>query len=267
MHLSRSPIHPALCPFIERVWASDQGHPTASRELVLPTAQGHLVVRVSERPLRVYAGPGDRRGRESAHAVLGGPRSSPFIRDVSEPVRCMGAQLRPGAVQALFGVPADELSGRHTDLEDLWPGSRFRERLCEEGALALQLNRFEALLAERLSDARGIHPAVAHALSRFGLVGDVDRVRRETGYSHRHFAVLFRQAVGMLPKRYCRVRRFKATLERLAASPEVEWVALAQSSGFSDQAHLVREFRALSGLTPGQYRRLAPSWSRHVPIA
>ena len=40
-----------------------------------------------------------------------------------------------------------------------------------------------------------------------------------------------------------------------------------RSELISDQAHLVRELRALSGLTPGQYRRLAPTWSRHVPLA
>ena len=52
-----------------------------------------------------------------------------------------------------------------------------------------------------------------------------------------------------------------------AANPRVAWANLALSAGFSDQAHLVREFRALSGLTPGQYRRLAPTGSRHVPIS
>ena len=107
---------------------------------------------------------------------------------------------------------------------------------------------------------------MAHALRRFRVVSDVGEVVRETGYSHRQFVLLFRRAVGMPPKRYCRVRRFKAALDRLAVNPRVAWANLALSAGFSDQAHLVREFRALSGLTPGQYRRLAPTWSRHVPI-
>lgn len=267
MHLRRSPTLPTLRPFVETVWASEQQRPTARRELVLPTAQAHLVVRISEQPLRVFERPGDAHGRAFAHAVLGGPRWLPFVRDVSAPVLCVGAQLRPGAVHALFGIPVDELAGRHTDLEDLWPGSRFRERLCGVGSLARQLDVFESLLAERIPAARAVHPAVAHALGRFRSVGDVGRVQRETGYSHRHFVALFRGAIGMPPKRYCRVRRFKATLDRLAASPRIAWAELAPSCGFSDQAHLVREFHALSGLTPGQYRRLAPTWPRHVPIA
>lgn len=264
-HLGRPPTLAVLRPFVERVWASCEEPRTHRRELVLPTGQAHLVVRVSEHPL-TYAGFGAGGGRAFAHAVVGGPRWSPWVRDVSKPVRSLGAQLRPGAAELLFGIPAEALSGRHTPLEDLWPGARFRERLREVEGLPLQLDRFESLLAERVPDSGALHPVVAHALERFRVVRDVGPVVRETGYSHRQFVSLFRRAVGMPPKRWCRVRRFKAALDRLAATPGIAWADLALSSGFSDQAHLVREFRALSGLTPGGYRRLAPTWSRHVPL-
>jgi AraC-like DNA-binding protein len=85
---------------------------------------------------------------------------------------------------------------------------------------------------------------------------------RASGRSHRSFVELFRRAVGLTPKRYCRVRRF----QRALALPRGSLGALALAAGYSDQAHFTREFRALAGLTPGEYRRRAPERAHHVPV-
>ena len=58
MVVTRAPI-PALRPFVKLLWASDED-PTRllkgpARELVLPTGAMHLVVRLSDHPLRLYA--------------------------------------------------------------------------------------------------------------------------------------------------------------------------------------------------------------------
>jgi len=49
--------------------------------------------------------------REIGYAIVGGARSTYYVRDISEPASSVGAQLLPGASELLFGVPADELAG------------------------------------------------------------------------------------------------------------------------------------------------------------
>src|SRR5690606_32517985 len=61
-----------------------------------------------------------------------------------------------------------------------------------------------------------------------------------SGYSHRRFIWLFRNAAGMTPKLYCRVLRFQAILKRVATNPSVSWADLAMESGYSDQSHFNR---------------------------
>ncbi len=278
MHLYRAP--PArLRPFVSVVWATDgasRARRLGARERALPTGAMHLAMRLSEHPVRVFDGPAAREARVVAHAVVAGARTAPYVRDIPGPVRSVGAQLRPGACELLFGVPAGELAERHTALEDLWGAAAvaLRDRLHESGTLDQQLALFESAFAARLPRVRGLHPAVAQALDWFNRRSDIAEVVRQTGYSHRYFIALFRDAVGLTPKRYCGIRRFRRALARLVANPSVALSAAAVDEGYSDQAHFTREFRRFAGMPPGAYRRAvadtasADRWRRahHLPI-
>ena len=64
----------------------------------------------------------------------------------------------------------------------------------------------------RFPPVRGIHPAIAHALTQFTSGKKIADVVSETGLSHRHFIKVFEATVGLTPKRYRRVQRFNHVL-------------------------------------------------------
>jgi AraC-like DNA-binding protein len=228
----------------------------------------HLVFRLSDEALRVFDDHEDSVGRTVSTMVVGGARARFYIRDVSKPLCSVGAMLRPGAAEVLFGVHAAELSGRHTALEDLW-GSKavaMRDQLAELSSPEEQLDAFERLLAERLPVVRGLHPAVAHALQQFGAAKPIHDVVKQSGYSHRRFITLFSRAVGLTPKSYCRVLRFQHVLRRAGTGGLESLIDLAMASGYSDQPHFNREFRELTGVTPTEYRLAAPRAAHHVLV-
>jgi AraC-like DNA-binding protein len=238
---------------------------------MLPTGLMHLVVRVAGPPLVMYADIDDPHGtRVASRALVGGARAAYYVRDTSVPVHSVGAMLEPGAAEILLGVPAGELADRHTPLEDMWGprAAELRARLEEAGSLTRELDVFEAALAARVPRARGMHPAVAEALTHFRATAaspNVGAIVHESGYSHRRMIALFKDAVGLTPKLYGRVLRFKAAVERIASS-SVSWAEVALDAGYADQAHFNRDFREFAGITPGQYRAAAPESPQHVPI-
>src|SRR5690606_11545279 len=113
---------------------------------------------------------------------------------------------------------------------------------------------FEAALAARLPALRRVDPRIAHALAGLQRGLPIAATAAACELSHSHFTLRFRDAVGLTPKTWCRVRRFGRALDRLAADPDIAWAELAAAEGYADQAHFVREFRALAGLTPGAWR-------------
>lgn len=260
-----------LRAFVKMLWVSkraDAAVLSSNRERVLPTGCMHLVLRVSDHPVRIYSGVDDNNGRALSHAVVGGARAMYYVRDTSPYSSSVGAQFYPGAAELLLGMPAAELADRHTPLEDLWGNQAhtLRAQLMEAGAPERQLAIFESILAARLPRIRAMHPAVAHALQQFAYMQTVSYVAKTSGYSHRRFIALFQQSVGLTPKLYCRVLRFQQALQRLASEPGVPFAQVALGAGYSDQAHFTRDFREFAGVGPSHYRELKPAQANHIPI-
>jgi AraC-like DNA-binding protein len=68
------------------------------------------------------------------------------------------------------------------------------------------------------------------------------------------FQRAFRKSVGMSPHTYllrCRVRR----AQELMVQSDAALSSIALEAGFSDQSHLSRHFRRLTGMPPGVWRR------------
>lgn len=272
MSLQRLPS-PALRPFVAQVWASDDPggarYDTPWREHALPSGAMHLVIRLSDHPLRIADAGSGQDAQPVASALVGGMRSRFYLRELQAPSCSVGAVLRPGAAECLFGgVTADELAERHTPLDALWGAAahRLRERLLALRTPQDRLAVFEAALAARLPHVHGLHPAVAGALAQFQGGVPVAVAVRDSGFSHRRFLELFRQGVGLAPKTYLRVLRFQRVLPILRLEPALPLAALAADLGYSDQSHFNREFLAFSGVTPLAYRERMGADTNHLPM-
>ncbi len=259
---------PQLQPFVRQLWRSEaMDSPPGSREHVLPTGHMHLVFRLSGPALRVFADEQGEQGQVLQGPVIGGARSGFYAKELGSSVISIGAQLRPGAAQRLFGVSAAELAERHTLLCDLW-GARAHsvaDQMQAASKPAQQLQMLEKLLLAQLRPMKGLHPAVANALS-LAHQSKVEEWVRTSQYSHRGFIALFKQATGLSPKRYARLMRFQKLLNHLRSAPDAALAELAFVAGYSDQAHMNREFREFAGVTPMQYRLQMPAASHHVAL-
>ncbi len=260
-----------LGSFVDRMWYYEDVAWPHRRELALPTGTVSIVFNLSEDRVRNFASATDVEGRRFPGAIVSGAYSSHFVRDTSTPRTTVGVHFRPGGAAPFLGVPASEVADRHLALEDVWgsPGRILRERLLDAGSPDEIFAVLERALLTRIHKPLLIHPAVAHALGRLDgspTLSRVDRVREETGYGPKRFIELFRDAVGLTPKVYSRVRRFGAVIDRLSRGARVEWADVAAESGYCDQSHLNREFRRFAGITPTGYRPVGGDRVFHVAV-
>jgi len=77
---------------------------------------------------------------------------------------------------------------------------------------------------------------------------------------------LFREQVGLTPKLYCRVLRFQGVVNAASSQREVDWAEVALDGGYCDQSHMAHEFRAFSGLTPGEWLATERPFRNHAVL-
>jgi AraC-like DNA-binding protein len=87
----------------------------------------------------------------------------------------------------------------------------------------------------------------------------------EVGWSRRHLTERFTDEYGIGPKQAARIERFQRARDLLGSGLAV--ADIAARCGYADQAHLTREFRALGGCTPTQWRRESLTFVQDEAVA
>ncbi|HEY9066823.1 MAG TPA: AraC family transcriptional regulator [Burkholderiaceae bacterium] len=266
---------PPLDLCVASLWAAERGALPHARERCLPSGCVDIVIPLWQTHLVRYADEQDLVGWRLRGGALQGARDQPLVRGGTDvPSSVVGVHFRPGGAAVLAGVPMHELANEHVTLADLWDpaaAAELHEQLLADATLAARLRRLEHWLTRRLlSAAQPIDTAMLAAAQRFDAqpaLARVAAVQAASGLPAERFIARFRAAVGLSPKRYCRVRRFQAVLAVAARGGRIDWAQVALDTGYSDQPHLVHEFRRFAGMPPRAYRPLAPDHPNHVALA
>ena len=232
----------ALAPYVECFWTAraDAAPPRPSR--VLPDGCADVIVDLAGAP-RAYVVGTMRR----ALVVPPAPRTD-----------IVSVRFHPGAALPFFGVPLSELVDRAAPLDALW-GDAAASSLVDALASAdpaARVARLQDVLLRRLAAARADHALAtrATALMRHarGRVS-VAEVAAALGVGERRLERAFDAAVGIPPKQLARVLRFRAAVRLVGRGDAPRWTTIALDAGYADQAHFIREFRALAGVTPSAF--------------
>lgn len=205
---------------------------------ILP--DGCLDLIVTRGPDRVFVAGPDTRAVLTAPATPG-------------PTPTYGIRFRPGRAHRVLGLPASELLDQRVDLADLWgaEGAQIAERLLASP------EELATVVAERLARPRYDADALVDEAVRRLLSGG-PRVSATVGdlpVSERHFRRSFTASVGYGPATFLRVARLQRARHLSLARPAMALAELALEAGYTDQAHLSRDLKDLTGSTPTQLLR------------
>jgi len=268
MRYQEFPSPPGLAGLVDCLWLSEAPAAPAGPAL-LPVAHRVLPDNCT-----------DILWQDSGDAFFVGMMSTWFDVPAARRVRTVAVRFRPGAASLFVGpVPLAGLVDQRAGLDQLW-GRSAADRLGDELwsvarsdaerlallteaiyarlALAPAGARAASALASRVVASAPAGQALAlHAVAQLEASGGglrVESLAAALGVSRQYLANQFRDHVGLSPKLFARICRFRAArTAALAAEPGRhghDWATLALDSGYFDQSHLIRDFQDFTGASP-----------------
>ena len=183
--------------------------------------------------------------------------SQPALFHTQQRLEVIGIRCFPWAVFDLLGLPADK-----GDVRVLaHPLARLQAPLAQalangEVAGALDQLRSYFLASQPLAGSSLLGKAGAALRAAHGAL-PVSQVAAAAHATVRTLERQFKQAAGHTVKDVASLMRFEQVRNRLWQNPATSLAGLAQELGYTDQAHLSREFRRYAGTTPAAFARQA----------
>jgi len=238
--LERRPPAPVLAPWIENYWEVKWD---------LPPGVVHRQNNLSHAAFNVVV--------EAEGSWLYGVPGPTFTREISGTGRVFGIKFHPGAffpwtkrsLAAYFDtrIPLAQALG---EVWLTWAGN-----VKDEPDFFRRADLTDAFLDRRKPALPGEGRRCARRLIEDRNLIRVEEASRVLGYDVRGVQRIFRREVGIGPKDVLRRYRLMEAAERLAREPDVPGIELAASLGYADQAHFIRDFKAVTGVPPEMYRR------------
>jgi AraC-like DNA-binding protein len=241
---------PRLGALVDHVWAYD-GPSSHRRKRVFPNGRVELILNFGE-PYRLVEGAGAKVCRRT---WISGPQVGPILLEQPAHQHVAGVRLHPAGALALVARPMRETTGLAVNLTDL-VGPQADDLLERCEAADSVMSRFRVVaqwIGERFVRTHGTDKAVAWAVAQLEASGGtipIAELRERTGLSKTRLVEAFRDQVGLAPKLYGRIVRFRQMLGRLQSAGEARLTDVALEARYYDQAHMNAEFRALGGVTP-----------------
>lgn len=233
---------PPLDAFVEHYWTVEWDHagqPPVLRE-TLPHPSVHLVL-------------------EKGRSCLIGVHRQRFVRLLEGRGRVLGIKFLPGGFRPFWSSPISTLTDRRIPLGKAFgPEGETLERevLACEGPPEAAIARAEAFLLARLPPAdpkAGLARRIVSLILENPSVLRAEFLAEATGLSLRALQRLFKDYVGVSPKRVIQRYRLHEAMERLEGGHPLDLASLALDLGYCDQAHFSRDFKTLLGRSPGVY--------------
>lgn len=238
-----------LSPFIQeiRTFATRTFLPGAVPWHIMPDGSSYLIFTLSR-----------RNKQYRSRLVWVGPRT--VYKEIDRKERLLNITIRfwPGSASLWLPMPLGEIADRSIHLSELWgeQAAILKQNISQSAAkkdINSCVRQLLVFLEDQLEWHKSSHPTVSGCVQTLlqhqaGL--SIKAIATQLGVSDRYLRKTMVAQVGMSPKKLSRIFRVTKAVALADQKWPFGWAALANTSGYYDQAHMIDEFQALLGASP-----------------
>ncbi|WP_286964898.1 AraC family transcriptional regulator [Flavobacterium sp. UBA4854] len=167
--------------------------------------------------------------------------------------------FQPNGINQLLGIPASEFYNSIIPVEDVLgeKAIALQDKLSEKNnqdQIELLNHFFSSMVIAKPTYNQLIINNSLHFITSSKGHFFVKQLVEYTGFTERHLERKFKEYVGLNPKKFGSIVRLHHFLKLLKDKPsDINLTSIGYDAGFSDQSHLIKEFKKHTGITPREY--------------
>jgi AraC-like DNA-binding protein len=197
---------------------------------------------------------------EKGKSSLVGVMTGKFSRLIKNKGGVFGFKFKPGAFYPFVKTPVSKFTNKILRLQDVFDidSTALEEAILLQEDKGKMIELAENFIRERLpeqDETVALINQIIDLIITNREITRVDHVVSRLNLSKRTLQRLFSQYIGVSPKWVIKRYRLHEAAEQLAGGEVSDWPKLALDLGYFDQAHFIKEFKAIVGKSPAEYAR------------
>lgn len=174
--------------------------------------------------------------------------------------------LQPYAAKVLLHIPGNLFHGQNVAIDEMedMEFSDLSKQVADTPDNLTCIRLIEQFFLHRLYTFSGYNlkrmSAVFHEINHRSQI-NISLLSDAACLSSKQFGRVFADYVGTTPKEFIRIVRMQRALFLLQQDAGMPFAQVAYECGFSDQSHMIKEFKIFSGYTPAEYLSVCAPYS------
>ncbi|MPR34448.1 helix-turn-helix domain-containing protein [Salmonirosea aquatica] len=182
----------------------------------------------------------------------------PIVYNTDTGVDILAIEFTPLGMSAAFGEACEELNNYTVDAGQFFPSeiARLEDVLLSEAETAVKVSSLNHFFTELIRPKAEVRRAanLLGAVENYRGLLSVRDLARELCMCERTLNRFFHEYVGLSPKLYLRLSRYRRALEQIKSQEDKSWSEISYQHQYYDQAHFINEIKKFTGKTPSEIR-------------
>lgn len=246
-----------LKPYIDSFWQVQSDGNTAevsAPQYCLATGLVELIVHTT--PPFTHTGTVAGKTVRFPEAFIGGMHIEPVLFNLHGNTGMFGISCKPETFVTLFDLPIGEIVDNYAELGAFFGKCigdlpvQLQAAPSAEHRVQIAVDFFRRRVAMQARRDRFYFSEAMHYIRMESGQQTVDDICGKVFVGKRQLQRVFQENIGISPKLYGRIVRFKSAYSYVQRHPNASWTEISYHFGYSDQSHFIRDFREFTGENP-----------------
>ena len=246
-----------LAPYIEAIFHFKDFIPDHSKERVIPTGHISLIFELDDFTRYTYDNDTLESNATYTKVWLSGQHEDFITISAHEKSEMLVVQFKSHGGHPFIHLPLIELNNKIRSGEVIFGNQilKLHEQLVQLNASTEKLAHVDSWLHSIYNEALVCPSEIVSVVAKIQEATNQNLASATIDYpfSSKHLIDQFKKYIGITPKRYHRIIRFNAILQKVNDKRPISWSEIAYQCGFADQSHFIKEFKRFSGYNPSEF--------------